>query len=401
MAISNVELWNAIRKNNPNFASHTAEGTADLFTERGWSTITRNGLGTVNEFWGLAMPYYLQLVNISHAIDRLEEAGFGEYYDQPWGSYIQRMAIETVQPVSPAYRNLTDGQSVDPFVINKPKVKDRFFQHNFDYQSTISMPDEWENKRIFTSEFGMSEFLGGVFEALQNGYTIQKYENKIEVLNAIINDTTNPLQASQIVNVTFSDTPTEQQLLDFIFAVKATLTQMRISPQSGAFNAMGFKTTQDENRLKLLVRAGYKDRVDLIVARNSYNRDVLNLPIDVIEVPSFGGLTPTLVVENVSYPVFPAYNTLGARVGWTLEEGGAVNPDLTDDKITWIDPNADIYAMLCDKGAVFETQSNPYQVEPIRNPRGLYTCYWASSPDNAIAYDPLYSVVVFKKPTET
>lgn len=393
MAITNVELWNAIRKNYPSFASHTAEGTADLFTEKGWSTITRNGLGTVNEFWTLAMPYYLQLVNISHAIDRLEADGFGEYYNMPFGGYIQRMSVNSIKPISPAYRNLVDGQSPDPFVVRKPKAEERFFTTNFDYQSLVTMPDEWQNKRIFISEYGMSEFLAGVFEGLENGYKVQKYENKLEVLNAIINDSTNPLRASQKVEVNFSDTPTEQQLIDFIFAVKATLTAMRIGPQTGAYNALGFVSTQDEGRLKLLVRAGYKDRVDLLVARNSYNRDVLNLPIDVIEVPSFGGLVPTY--NNAQ--VYPVYDNLGERTGWSATDGGAAL-DITDEDIVYTDPNANVFAMLADKGAVFETMRNPYTVEPIRNPRGLYTNYWASAPDNAIHYDPLYNVVIFKGP---
>lgn len=393
MAISNVDLWNAIRKNYPSFASHTAEGTADLFSEKGWSTITRNGLGTVNEFWTLAMPYYLQLVNISHAIDRLEADGFGEYFDMPFGGYIQRMSVDSVKPISPAYRNLQNGQGPDPFVIRKPKAEERFFTTNFDYASLITMPDEWQNKRIFISEFGMSEFLAGVFAGLENGYIVQKYENKIEVLNEIINSTDNPLQATQIVNVTFSDTPTEQQLIDFIFAVKATLTAMRMGPQTGAYNALGFVSTQDEDRLKLLVRAGYKDRVDLLVARNSYNRDVLNLPIDVIEVPSFGGLVPTYNGSQV----YPVYDSLGERTGWSATEGGTAL-EIEDSDIVYTDPNADVYAMLADKGAVFETMRNPYTVEPIRNPRGLYTNYWASAPDNAIHYDPLFNVVIFRQP---
>lgn len=397
MAISNVDLWNAIRKNYPTFASHTAEGTADLFTERGYGSITRNGLGTVNEFWTLAMPYYLNLINISHAIDKLEEAGFGEFYDMPWGGYIQRMSVNSIKPISPKYRDLQNGSTLDPFVVRKPTVENRFFDTNFDYQSLLTMPDEWQNKRIFTSEYGMSEFLAGIFEGLENGYTIQKYENKLEAINAAINDA--GLKASQFVDVTFSDTPTEQQLIDFIFSVKATLTAMTIGPQTGAYNALGFESTQDKGRLKLLVRAGYKDRVDLLVARNSYNRDVLNLPIDVIEVPSFGGLKPTLPVGGgESYDLYPAYNALGERVGWSLTDGGDPNPDISEDAVEWVDPNKDVYAILADKGIIFETRRNPYQVEPIRNPRGLYTNYWASAPDNAIHYDALYNMVIFRKP---
>lgn len=396
MAISNVDLWNAIRKNYPTFASHTAEATAGFFDERGYGSITRNGMGLVNEFWSLAMPYYLGLINISHAVDKLEEAGFGEFYDMPWGGYIQRMSVNSIKPISPQYRNLQNGQSLDPFVVRKPTVDNRFFNTNFDYQSLLTMPDEWQNKRIFTAEYGMSEFLAGVFQGLENGYIIQKYENKLEAINAAINDA--GLKVSQFVDVTFSDTPTEQQLIDFIFAVKATITAMTIGPQTGAYNALGFESTQDKGRLKLLVRAGYKDRVDLLVARNSYNRDVLNLPIDVIEVPSFGGLKPTLPVGGESHDLYPAYNSLGERVGWSLTKGGDPNPDISEDAVEYVDTNKDVYAVLADKGVIFETRRNPYQVEPIRNPRGLYTNYFASAPDNAIHYDALYNMVIFRKP---
>lgn len=398
--ISNIELWNAIRKNYPSFASHTAEGTKDLFTERGYTVITQGGMQVLNEFWTLAMPYFLNLVNISHAVDRLEDAGFGEFYDMPWGGYIQRMSTESIKPISPAYRNLTNGAGPDPFVVRKPAAKNRFFQTNFDYQSLVTMPDEWQNKRIFVSEFGFSEFLAGVFEGLENGYIIQKYENKLEALNAGINNDTNPLTASQIVAVSMSDTPTEQQLIDFIFAVKSTLTAMTIGPQTGAYNALGFKSTQDISRLKLLVRAGYKDRVDLLVARNSYNRDVLNLPIDVIEVPHFGGLVPyTSVSESGEYEgrLYPVYDALGECIGWNTVEGqtGADNVTVDLGEEVYQDPNAGTIAILADKGLIFEVRRNPYQVEPIRNPRGLYTNYWASAPDNAILYDPLYNVVKF------
>ena len=186
-------------------------------------------------------------------------------------------------------------------------------------------------------------------------------------------------------------------MIDFIFSVKATLTALRIGPQTGAYNALGFVSTQDENRLKLLVRPGFKDRVDLLVARNSYNREVLNLPIDVLEVPNFGGLKPILPIGGgESYDLYPAYDSLGRRVGWSLTEGGDPNPDIHEDAVEWVDPNAGVYAILADKGAMFETQANPYQVEPIRNPRGLYTNYWASAPNNGIHYDPLFNVVVFK-----
>ena len=54
-------------------------------------------------------------------------------------------------------------------------------------------------------------------------------------------------------------------------------------------------------------------------------------------------------------------------------------------------------AIIADKGWLFESIQNPYRVEPIRNPAGLYQNYWASAPNNAILVDALYNVVAVKR----
>lgn len=399
MGISNVEFWNAVRKNNPVFAAHTSEGTTDLFTEQGWTAITRNGMGTLNEFWQLGMPYYLQMVNISHAKDPLEDNGFGEYYEAPWGGYIQRMSVDSVKPITPAYRDLTNGKGPDPFVVRKPKADDRFFPYNFDYQSMITMPDEWTTKRIFISEFGFSEFLAGVFQGLENGFILQKYLNKLEVLNNAINNTTYPLQDSQEITVEMSDTPTADQLIGFQQAVMNTVEVMTTSAQTGAYNALNFQSVQDKSRLHLLVRPGYQAALALHVARGSYNADTLNLDMQIDVVPHFGGLVPykEAAFTNRLYPI---YNDLGEQIGWNTS-ADATTVTVENGEEFYKDPNADVYAVLADKGLVFETRQNPYTVEPIRNPRGLYTNYWANSPNNSVCYDPLYNMVVFRTEAPT
>lgn len=393
---TNAELWNLVRSRSPNFKSHTAEGTAELFTERGFATVKAAGFSTTfNEFWGIIMPYYLQLVNISHAKDRLEEADFGEYYENEWGEYSQRMAIDSIKPVTPAYRDLKDGPGPDQFAVRKPSAKDRFFRMNFDYQSWITLPDEWMTKRMFTSNYGFSEFLAGVYTGLENGYIVQKYVNKLACLNAAIQgDTDYPLQASQIASVSLSDEPTEAEIVGFILAIKNVISTMDTQAQTSAFNAYKFSSVQELSRLRLLVRTGFKNRVDLIAARNSYNRDVLNLPIPVIEVPDFGGLVPM----SGEAQLYPVYDTNGTQIGWNTTED-ATEVTVENGEETYADPNEDVVAVLADKGLIFETRQNPYQVEMVRNARGLYTNAWASAPNNGINFDPLYNMVVFKKTT--
>lgn len=392
-AISNVDFWNELRRSNPTFASHTSEATADLFTERGWSTITRTGMNTVDEFWGLALPFFLDIVNISHAKDPLEEGNVGEYFETPYGEYVQRMSINSVKPINASYRNLTNGQSPDPYVVRKPTANNRFFPRNFDYASLITIPDEWEQKRIFLSEYGMSEFMAGVFTGLENGYILQKYLNKKEAINAAINS--NKLQPSQKVPVVLPADPTPDQMVAYQLQIADVIEGLTISAQTGGYNQEKFASTQEKSRLRLLVRPGYKNRLAMMVARGSYNADTLNLDVEIVTVPDFGGLVP---YKEAAYTtqLYPVYDTnFGDVIGYAETEGATVVTVALEDAFQK-DPNANVVAILADTGFLVEFRQNPYRVEPIRNPRGLYTNYWASSPNNTIAYDPLYNMVIFE-----
>lgn len=392
--MTNIELWNAVRKAFPNFASHTSEATKATFTEAGFEKLKNWSIDTLNDFFELSMRVWLNVVNISHAVDTLEGQGFGEYYDQPWGGFIQRLATNSVKPISPAYKELTNGTSVDPFVVRKPTTTERFWKQNFDYASLITIPDEFALKQIFVSEYGMSEFMAGIMEGLENGYTIQRYVNKLEAINAGINSVDNPLQDTQKVTANLSGTPTAEELTNFIYMVRNVISAMTIGPQNNAFNAMYFDSTQDKSRLKLLVRSGIKNAINIYTMAGAFNPEYLQMGVDIVEVPHFGGLKPYQEAAFTT-PLYEVYDSLGAVIGYNTQEGQTDVTVETPD-VFWKDPNENVNAILADKGLVFECRQNPYSVEPIRNPRGLYTNYWASSPNNTIAFDPLYNCVLFQ-----
>lgn len=392
MSLSNLEIWNDLRANFPSFASHTAAGTKELFTERGFDALQRSDLTAVNEFFELTTRISLMVVNISHAKDAFEIAGFGESFDQPFGEIIQKMNTNSVKPISPSYKGLKDGDAPDPFVVRKPVVNERFFRQNFDYASLITIPDDFQKKQIFISEFGMSEFQAGIFEGLQNGYTIQKFENKLEAINAALNSTKYPLKETQKMSVSLSETPTNEEVLQFIYAILQVLEAINMPPQTDAFNAMGFASTQDLSRLSLLIRPGWKQRIMLVLPQIFHYEQSPLANINIITVPNFGGIEH-YSDEALSTKLYEHYDSLGAQDGWSTTSGG----DLYTGTVYTKDPNESVLALLADKGFVFEAQQNPYTVEPIRNPRGLYTNYWASSPNNTVAVDPLYNCVEFIK----
>ena len=393
--MTNLELWDKIRGAFPSFAGHTSKGTAELFTAAGYEKLKKYDADALSDFFSLSMRVWLDTVTTSHAVDTLESQGFGEYKAMPWGGYVQRLATYSVKPISPAYKDLKNGAGPDPFVVRKPESSERFWKQNFDYASLITMPDDFQYKQIFVADNGMSEYMAGLMEGLQNGYTIQMYENKLEALNAGLNSTDTPLLATQKMTVTLSSDPTDEELRNFILAVNNVVEAMTLGPQVSGFNAMSYGSTQDKSRLKLLVRPGLKNTIKVRTMAGAFNPSNLALDVDTVVVPHFGGLVP---YKDAKYAtrLYPVYDTLGAVVGFAETEG-ATAATVQESAVYWKDPNAGIVAVLADRGIITSFQQNGYTVESIRNPRGRYTDFWASAPNNAIVYDPIFNVVTFSK----
>lgn len=436
MALTNAQLWNYIRDKYPNFASQTAKGTADLFTARGFDQLAQFDSSVLNDFFSLSLRVFLQKVDVADVKDLLSDQDFGESYDTPYGGYVQRLSINSVKPISPGYKGLQDGDSPDPFVVRKPETNERFWTQNFDYASLITTPDQALYKNMFVAEDGMSRYLGGIMKALQNGYTLQKYTNKLEALNAGIHSTNFPLKATQQYEA--ADVTDSASIIAFIKLVRDIVSAMTFNPATAAFNAYGFESTQDKDRLRLLVKPQLMNQIATISRLNS--PEDMSLPIKIVQVNNFGGLTPVVTEGDVyakgtiksdtsgspTYTTYKAANANGSDV--TIAEGydpDTVTPIFNDlgervataytvattaqgsttyatyyiplEVAKYNDPNEDILAVIADKGYIFENVQNPYQVEPIRNPRGLYTNYWASSPNNGIVVDHLYNIVTIAK----
>lgn len=397
--ITNAELWDAARAKSPQFRSITSKATADMFTERGWERLSQIDNSIFNDFYGLSLRVYLQVVNVSRAVDRLAASGFGENQSNPMGGYIQRMSINSVKPVSPAYKNLKDGDTVDPWIVRKPSTQERFFQQNFDYQSLLTIPDAFQCKQIFINENGMATFMAGLMESLENGYINQVYVNKLECINAAINSTKNPLQDTQKYDFVLDNPMTTEQKEDFIITVNNVVDAMTMYPQTNAFNAYKFTSSQDVSRLKLLIRPGFMNDLRTKTRVGAFNPEDLNFKVDVIEVPHFGGLEPYKEKEYTT-KLYPVYDKTGVEIGFSSTENSDT-VEVEENDVQWKDPNENVYAILADIGSIFVSLQNGYSVEGIRNPRALYTNYWASSMNNTIAYDPLYNFVVFNKTTST
>lgn len=401
MNFSNVALWNALRKKYKSFASLTSEATADLFSEKGWSEISRDNIPALNSFFELSMRVAFQKMDIAKVNTRLVESGLVEVYgtDNGGGGYLQRISMETITPVSPAFMNLKNGDSPDPYVVRKPESKERFFTMNFGFQSLVTI-QEYQVKTLFLDEYGMSSFLGGIMAALENGYKYQLELNVYKCIHECINSATHPLQDTQKIKLdSWTDAGvTDAELLALIAQLQDLATAMETSITQKGFNANAFDTAVSPEDHVVLLRAGIANKIKRQLMVGAYNPDNLTIPFKILEVQDFGGLK-YYFGDTDDYPLFPHYDSLGAVDGWALSEGGDKEKELNDPDIRVVDLDADVLAVVAQKGLVFENIKDPYQVIPIFSPRGLYNNYWASAPDtNTIAYDANYDCIVVTKP---
>ena len=394
--VTNLDFWKIARKASPTFASHTAEGTADLFTERGYEALTRNDLNVVNEFVEISLRVALQKIDVSRARNPFVDKGLVQVYETPNGGFVQRLAINSIKPVSPQYKGLKNYDTTDPFQFRKPQTSERFFQQNFDYQSFISIQD-FQIKTVFLSENGVGQWIAGVLEALRNGYTIQEYENTLECLNAAIHSDTYTPQDTQVISLgSWTGEGTADELKSFILTAKNIASAMEATPQTSAYNALKFASVKDVSDHVMLVRPGLRNRIQVELEVGAFNPDRLTMPWEIVEVDNFGGLE-AYAEATFDTRLYPVYDQKGVQIGWNEKEGQS-EVTVAEGAAFFKDPNEQVIAIIAQKGLIFENSQNPYTVTPAYSAPGMYTTYWANRPNNAIVFDPIYNMVMITKP---
>lgn len=398
MNFDNQTLWNALRKKYRSFENITAEATADTFSEKGWSDISRENILQINQFFELSMRVAFQKLDVAKINARLIESGLVEVYGTENGGVIQRISQEIIKPISPKF-NVQNGDSPDPFVVRKSDSKERFFTFNFGMTNLVTI-QEYNVKLIFLDPQGMSQFIGGIMESLENGYKYQLELNVYKCIHECINSEVHPLQDTQKIALTsWTDAGvTDAELKDFIAQLQDLATAMETSITQSGFNANKFETAVSPEDHVVLVRAGIANKIKRQLMVGAYNPEDLTIPFKIIEVQDFGGLKPYFG-ETDDQPLFPHYDSLGAVDGYALSEGGAKAKELDDPGIRFVDLDAAVLAVVAQKGLIFENIKDGVSVIPIMNPRSLYTNYWLNVPDtNTIAYDANYDCIVITKP---
>lgn len=416
--VTNQQLFEMVSAENPGkWETWTSNGTAKFFTEQGFEAIARTDLPVLNEFLGQVTKIIFQKFDVPRVKNLFEDSGLVETYSTPFGGITQRTATETIPPIDPRFsaENIQAGND-NPFQTRIIRDKERFFKKDFRYQSVVST-QEFPLKQIFVgADNGIAAYYAAKMQGLENGFTMQRQANILEVLMGGITSTEHPLQESQVVAIDWTANTgeaTDEQLGGFIDASMDVMSAIEDSVATGSFNAAGYESAWDRSDFVMFVRNPIMNRIRRKLRVGAYNPEDLAIPVDrVRSLNDFGGLIPYSDAEFTSrlYPVYDAkwgnvvkgyYSATANQTVTTGLDGAPVDAsNLTKDdgtNVFWQDPYSDILAIIAQKGLVFRDEQNPYQVIPIFNPANLVQNYWASSPDNGINYDYYYNVIIIKK----
>ena len=87
--------------------------------------------------------------------------------DMEWGAILQKIDVEMPEAVEDDAYNLVDGESVDPWVISKPKPKQHLFVGRNPYMFKITISRKLL-KEAFLSENAMGAFISVIFGKVRN-----------------------------------------------------------------------------------------------------------------------------------------------------------------------------------------------------------------------------------------
>lgn len=87
--------------------------------------------------------------------------------DMQWGAIMQKIRVEMPSAVEDPTYNLTDGESVDPYIVAKPKAHQKLFVTRTPYMFQITIQRE-TLKEAFLSPEAMGSFIALIFGEVRN-----------------------------------------------------------------------------------------------------------------------------------------------------------------------------------------------------------------------------------------
>lgn len=207
-----------------------------------------------------------------------------------WGAIVQKLKVEMPEAVTDDSYDLTDGASVDMYIVKKPKVKQKFFVNSTPYSFFVTIQG-WQLRRAFMSEESMSAFIAAIFGEVQNKLELT-FENLgyLTMDNFIAN-----LGGTQVINLvtnfnaTHSTTLTSANCMYNNEFLRWSIAQMnlystRMESMSTLYNAEGYTRHTPRNLQRFVAICDFMEYMRTVVQYQAFHEQYVTKAAS-IEIP--------------------------------------------------------------------------------------------------------------------
>ena len=294
---------------------------------------------------------------------------------EKWGAVVRKINfIDTALDTADDRLTLTDGLSVDPYVVKKPKVVQTNFYGATQYQDHITIfRDQLDSALQDAAEFG--RFISGVlqniadklaqikeaeargilanFIAAKAGYDTP---NAINVLQAYYDETGVTLTPATMFDVT-NYTAFTRWLAGYMATLAEKMSERSLKYHMNITGKELMRHTEPRF-LKKYISANVANHIDAAVASGLYNEDRVTKLLDGAEKVTYW--------QNIEDPY-----TVDATPAYLDVATGNVVDALTDTKVE------NIIGVLFDEEALGMTTLSTWTAPSAFNPRGgYYNIFW-------------------------
>lgn len=222
--------------------------------------------------------------------------------DFEYGAILQKIKVVMPQAESDEMYGLTDGQSVDHYVVAKPVVDQKLFVTRTPYQFHITIQRE-TLKEAFLSEDAMGSFIGIVFGEVRNALEVSLENLGRVTLATAIAETAGTARFIELVseyNTLYSpatplDAVTCQNDPDFMryamYRINSVMDGMQ--DMSVLYNNGDFETFTPREDMRLKVISSFMRRLETVVEYAAFHDQFVRPDIDVATINYWqSALTP-------------------------------------------------------------------------------------------------------------
>lgn len=204
---------------------------------------------------------------------------FGEI---EWGAIVQKIKVEMPEAVADDAYDLVDGQSVDMYIVKKPKVHQKFFVNTTPYSFFVTI-QRWQLRRAFTSESAFGAFISAIFGEIRN-----KLELTFESLGYLAIDnfianvkTPQTVNLVSMYNSATSKTLTAQTALfdnAFLRFAISTMNKVafRMRTMSKVYNAEGYERHSPLADQRFLTMVDFNEAMKSVVQYEAFHTEYVS-----------------------------------------------------------------------------------------------------------------------------